>query len=160
MFVQNLKEEFYNVLVGKRILIIVNYDIDAICASKILQSLFKYDHMLYSVVPIMGMAGLQRAYTENRDDVKYVILINCGGCVDIVDLLQPDEEVIFFVCDAHRPLDVCNIYSDKQVCIRLESIKIFINFQTKFFFIALSCILLRHRILRLNHSPFASTHSR
>ncbi|XP_055912436.1 cell division control protein 45 homolog [Eupeodes corollae] len=117
MFVQDLKLEFYNVLVGKRILIIVNYDIDGICASKILQSLFKYDHMLYSVVPIMGMAGMQRAYTENRDDVKYVILINCGGCVDIVDLLQPDEEVVFFVCDSHRPLDVCNIYSDKQVCI-------------------------------------------
>ncbi|XP_055843813.1 cell division control protein 45 homolog [Episyrphus balteatus] len=117
MFVQDLKLEFYNVLVGKRILIIVNYDIDGICASKIIQSLFKYDHMLYSVVPIMGMAGMQRAYTENRDDVKYVILINCGGCVDIVDLLQPDEEVVFFVCDSHRPLDVCNIYSDKQVCI-------------------------------------------
>lgn len=117
MFVQDLKQEFYNVLVGKRILIIVNYDIDGICASKILQSLFKYDHMLYSVVPIMGLAGMQRAYTENRDDVKFVILINCGGCVDIVDLLQPDEDVVFFVCDSHRPLDVCNIYSDKQVCI-------------------------------------------
>ncbi|TMW51039.1 hypothetical protein DOY81_003909 [Sarcophaga bullata] len=117
MFIQDLRQDFYNQLVGKRILIIVNYDIDAICASKILQALFKYDHMLYSVVPIMGLAGLQRAYNEHQGDVKFVLLINCGGCVDIVELLQPDEEVIFFICDSHRPLDVCNIYSDRQVCI-------------------------------------------
>lgn len=115
MFVRDLRQDFYNRLVGKRLLIIVNYDIDAICASKILQSLFKYDHMLYSVVPIMGLAGLQRAYNEHQGDVKYVLLVNCGGCVDIVELLQPEEDVIFFICDAHRPLDVCNIYSDRQV---------------------------------------------
>ncbi|KAI8122876.1 hypothetical protein FF38_03760 [Lucilia cuprina] len=117
MFIQDLRQDFYNQLIGKRILIIVNYDIDAICASKILQALFKYDHMLYSVVPIMGLAGLQRAYNEHQGDVKYVLLINCGGCVDIVELLQPEEDVTFFICDAHRPLDVCNIYSDRQVCI-------------------------------------------
>ena len=115
MFVQDLRLDFYNILIGKRILIIVNYDIDAICASKILQSLFKYDQMVYSVVPIMGLAGLQRAFQENQDNVKYVILINCGGCIDIVEYLQPDEDVVFFVCDSHRPFDVCNIYSDKQV---------------------------------------------
>ncbi|XP_017137640.2 cell division control protein 45 homolog isoform X1 [Drosophila miranda] len=117
MFIQDLKNDFYRHLVGKRILIIVNYDIDAICASKILQALFQYDHMLYTVVPIMGITGLRRAYGEHQGDVKYVLLVNCGGCVDIVELLQPAEDVTFFICDAHRPLDVCNIYSDRQVCI-------------------------------------------
>ncbi|KAH8419723.1 hypothetical protein KR009_001587 [Drosophila setifemur] len=117
MFIQDLREDFYRQLVGKRILIIVNYDIDAICASRILQALFKYDHMLYTVVPIMGITGLKRAYGEHQGDVKYVVLVNCGGCVDIVELLQPAEDVTFFICDSHRPLDVCNIYSDRQVCI-------------------------------------------
>lgn len=115
MFIQDLKNDFYNILRGKRILVIVNYDIDAICASKILQTLFRYDHMVYSIVPIMGIAGLQRAYAENKDDVKYVLLINCGVCLDIVELLRPDEDVTFFICDSHRPMDVCNIYSDSQV---------------------------------------------
>ncbi|XP_030380764.1 cell division control protein 45 homolog [Scaptodrosophila lebanonensis] len=117
MFIQDLKNDFYRHLIGKRILIIVNYDIDAICASKILQALFKYDHMIYTVVPIMGITGLRRAYSEHQGDVKYVLLVNCGGCVDIVELLQPTDDVTFFICDAHRPLDVCNIYSDRQVCI-------------------------------------------
>lgn len=117
MFIQDLKNDFYRQMIGKRILIVVNYDVDAICASKILQALFKYDHMLYTVVPIMGITGLRRAYTEHQGDVKYVLLVNCGGCVDIVELLQPAEDVTFFICDSHRPLDVCNIYSDRQVCI-------------------------------------------
>lgn len=115
MFIHDLKNDFYNVLIGKRVLIIVNYDLDAICASKILQCLFQYDHMQYTVVPIMGMSGLQRAYAENRDDVKFVVLVNCGACIDVVEVLQPDEAVVFYVCDAHRPLDVCNVYSDSQV---------------------------------------------
>ncbi|XP_034118330.1 LOW QUALITY PROTEIN: cell division control protein 45 homolog [Drosophila sulfurigaster albostrigata] len=117
MFIQDLKNDFYRQLIGKRILIIVNYDVDAICASKILQSLFKYDHMLYTVVPIMGLTGLRRAYNEHQGDVKYVLLVNCGGCVDIVELLQPAEDVTFYICDSHRPFDVCNVYSDRQVCL-------------------------------------------
>lgn len=117
MFIYDLKTEFYNILRGKRILVIVNYDIDAICASKILQTLFRYDHMVYSIVPIMGIAGLRRAYTENKDDIKYVLLINCGGCLDIVELLDPEADVTFFVCDSHRPMDVCNIYNEGQVIL-------------------------------------------
>lgn len=117
MFIQNLKEDFYNVLIGKRILVIVNHDLDAICGSKILQALFKYDHIQYTVVPIMGMSGLKRAFDENKEDLKYVVLLNCGVCIDVVEELQPPDEVIFFVCDSHRPMDVCNIYSDSQVSI-------------------------------------------
>lgn len=120
MFIHDLKNDFYNVLRGKRILVIVNYDIDAICASKILQSLFRYDHMLYSIVPIMGLAGLRRAFNDNKDDVKDVILINCGVAVDLVELLEPDEDVTFYVCDSHRPLDVCNVYSDSQVGLVIQ----------------------------------------
>lgn len=115
MFIQDLKNDFYSVLRGKRILVIVNYDIDAVCASKILQTLFRYDHMVYSIVPIMSITGLQRAYTENKADVKNVLLINCGVCLDIIELLQPDDDVTFFVCDSHRPMDICNVYSDSQV---------------------------------------------
>lgn len=116
MFIQDIKSDFYSTIIGKRILVIVNYDIDAICASKILQSLFQYDTMVYSIVPIMGMSGLKRAFDDNKDDVKYILLLNCGGCIDIVEFLQPEDDITFFICDSHRPLDVCNIYSDGQVC--------------------------------------------
>lgn len=125
MFIQDIKIDFYNTIIGKRILVIVNYDIDAICASKILQSLFQYDTMVYSIVPIMGMSGLKRAFDDNKEDVKYVLLLNCGGCIDIVEFLQPEDDIKFFICDSHRPLDVCNIYSDGQVCFLLILLFIF-----------------------------------
>lgn len=43
------------------------------------------------------------------------MLINCGGTLDIIDILEPDEDVTFFVVDSHRPTDICNIYSSSQV---------------------------------------------
>lgn len=43
------------------------------------------------------------------------MLINCGGTLDIIELLEPDEDVTFFVVDSHRPTDICNIYSSSQV---------------------------------------------
>lgn len=47
--------------------------------------------------------------------VKFVVLVNCGGTVDIVELLEPEESVIFFLLDSHRPTDLCNVFSSSQV---------------------------------------------
>lgn len=44
-------------------------------------------------------------------------MINCGGTLDLVELLRPDESVVFFILDSHRPYDLCNIYSERQICI-------------------------------------------
>lgn len=35
--------------------------------------------------------------------------------MDLLDILQPDEDSIFFVCDTHRPVNVVNVYNDTQV---------------------------------------------
>lgn len=45
------------------------------------------------------------------------MLINCGGSLDIIDILEPEEDIIFFVIDSHRPIDICNVYSSSQVNI-------------------------------------------
>ncbi|XP_024942736.1 cell division control protein 45 homolog [Cephus cinctus] len=117
MFIQNLPNDFYNVILGHRTLLLVNFDVDAICACKILQYLFKNDNMIYTLVPVQGVQDLVQAYTENCEEVSYVIMINCGGTLDIVELLQPSEDIIFFIADSHRPYDLCNIYSEDQVRI-------------------------------------------
>lgn len=93
----------------------VHYDIDSICTCKILQTLFKYKHVLYSVVAVKGVEDFKRAFEENCKDVKYFVLINCGGTIDIVDVLEPEEDIVFFVLDSHRPTDLCNIYSNGQI---------------------------------------------
>lgn len=143
MFIEDIKNDFYNVLLGnvsigslftslqpnfvfetarkvclflfQRVLLLVHYDVDAICTCKILQGLFKSDNISYTLVPVGGIAELKQAYEENNEEIKYVVLVNCGGTIDLVDILQPEEEVVFFVLDAHKPTDVCNVYSDGQV---------------------------------------------
>ncbi|XP_077296461.1 cell division cycle protein 45 [Arctopsyche grandis] len=115
MLVREPRHDFYEKLPGHRILLLVNYDLDAICACKILQSLFKCDNIPYTLVPVKGVLDLKTAFDENSEEIKYVVLVNCGGTIDIIDLLQPDDSVIFFIIDSHKPTDVCNIYSDGQV---------------------------------------------
>lgn len=100
---------------------VINYDIDGICTCKILQSLFKYNHILYTLVVIQGINDLKTAYNENCEDVKYFVFINCAGTIDIVDTLEPEEDVVFFVLDSHRPTDLCNIYSNGQIRLLWQS---------------------------------------
>ncbi|XP_046385805.1 cell division control protein 45 homolog [Ischnura elegans] len=120
MYIEDLKRDFYNVITGERLLLLVNFDIDSICACKILQYLFRCDNVVYTLVPIQGISDLKNAYNENRCEVKYVLFINCGGNIDIVELLEPDEDVVFFVADNHRPTDVCNVYSNGQVRLLMQ----------------------------------------
>ena len=99
----------------QRIFIVVNYDIDGICSSRILQTLLKHRHTSYSLGVICGTEDLRRLYNEHCEDVKYFVLINCGGTVDLVNLLEPEQDVIFFIVDSHRPTDLCNVYNSGQV---------------------------------------------
>lgn len=114
MFVTDLRREFINLLAGKRVIIIANIDIDSICACKILQNLFRNENIMFSIAPVMGVKGMKRIFDENKDDCGIFLFINCGGTMDLVELLEPAEH-IFFICDSHRPLDLCNVFSDSQV---------------------------------------------
>lgn len=48
---------------------------------------------------------------------QYFVLINCGANVDLLEMLQPDDDTKFYICDTHRPVDVVNVYNDTQVRI-------------------------------------------
>ncbi|XP_063888720.1 cell division control protein 45 homolog isoform X2 [Scylla paramamosain] len=113
MLVTDLRAEFYNLIKSQRVLVLVHFDLDGICASKILQVLFRTDHILYTVVPVQTCTQLLEAFQQHAEQV--VLLVNCGGCVDLVEALQPPDDLVFFVADNHRPLHVCNIYSASQV---------------------------------------------
>ncbi len=48
---------------------------------------------------------------------KNIILINCGATLDLIDLLQPPEDSVFYIIDSLRPLEVRNVYNGIQVKI-------------------------------------------
>ncbi|KAK6620629.1 hypothetical protein RUM43_010922 [Polyplax serrata] len=117
MFADDLGRDFYGKIRGQRVLVIVNYDVDAICACKILQALFKTDYISYTLVTVDFSNELKTLFDEHHADEKYVIFINCGGTLDVVEEIEPEEDITFFILDSHRPIDVCNIYNDNQVVL-------------------------------------------
>ena len=50
-----------------------------------------------------------------------MVLVNCGGRVNLLELLQPESpEVQFFIVDSHRPLELDNVYNESQVTVVLR----------------------------------------
>lgn len=95
-------------------------DVDALCACKILQALFQCDHVQYTLVPVSGWQELETAFLEHKEQFSYFVLINCGANVDLLEILQPDEDSVFFVCDTHRPVNVVNVYNDTQIKLLIK----------------------------------------
>ena len=48
---------------------------------------------------------------------KDVVLINCGATLDLIELLQPPEDAVFYIIDSLRPLEVRNVYNGIQIKI-------------------------------------------
>lgn len=110
----------YDVISKQRVLVLVTLNVDALCACKILQWLFKCDSVEYTLLPINGKDDLQNAYLDHAEQIKHVVLINCGGNINILELLQPKEDVVFYVIDSHRPLDLDNVYNQDQIKILMK----------------------------------------
>nr|XP_057926804.1 cell division control protein 45 homolog [Doryrhamphus excisus] len=120
MFVTDIRKEFYEVVANQRVALLVASDIDALCACKILQALFHCDQVPYTLVPVAGWQNLGTAFLEHKEQFKYFVLINCGANVDLLEMLQPDDDSIFFICDTHRPVDVVNVYNDTQIKLLIK----------------------------------------
>ncbi|CAB1446303.1 unnamed protein product [Pleuronectes platessa] len=120
MFVTDIRKEFYEVVANQRVALLVASDIDALCACKILQALFHCDQVQYTLVPVTGWQDLGTAFLEHKEQFRYFVLINCGANVDLLEMLQPDDDSIFFICDTHRPVDVVNVYNDSQIKLLIK----------------------------------------
>lgn len=55
----------------------MNFDVDALCACRILQQLFKNDHVIYTLVPVRGIQDMINAFEENCEEVMIQDLLNC-----------------------------------------------------------------------------------
>lgn len=120
MLVKDPKKEFYDKIQHQRVLILVTFDVDALCACNILQYLFQCDQVLYTVVPVTGKQDLENSFLENSEGIKHILMLNCGATIDIIELLQPDDDVCFYICDSHRPVDVHNVYNGVQVKLLMK----------------------------------------
>ncbi|RWS25298.1 Cell division control protein 45-like protein, partial [Leptotrombidium deliense] len=113
MFVEDFKRDFYETLHGKPVLIMVNHDVDAVCATRILIYLLEADNIRYSLLSIKNMAEYIKSFNSHCNAVKNIILINFGANFDAFDVVECDEDKSIFIIDNHRPVDVNNIYREQ-----------------------------------------------
>lgn len=99
--------------------ILVSTDHDGVCSAKMLDILLQQYDIKATIIPVTGngdiVAHLQRL--EPEDEVKSIVLLNCGASLDIQRQLQESQaptELRCFVIDAHRPLILANLASKNQ----------------------------------------------
>uniref|UniRef100_H2ZRB3 Uncharacterized protein n=1 Tax=Ciona savignyi TaxID=51511 RepID=H2ZRB3_CIOSA len=115
MLISNPVRDFFHKIVQERVLVMVAQDVDGLCACKILQSLFKCDHVQYTLVPVSNKQDLLREFDAHKEQYKHMILLNCGGNIDLLDVLDPEDDIMIYVIDSHRPVDLVNFYCERQI---------------------------------------------
>lgn len=86
------------------------------------QELFANRGIKSTTVPVAGMADLERVYetmVKDNEDLACVFMINCGGNVDLYDLMHLDEheELFIFVADSHRPYHPSNVKNAQNILV-------------------------------------------
>ncbi len=103
------------------VLILVAADVDGLCASRSLTHLLRADQVTYSLVPVQGyshVAALLRGLGESNNDIRTVILVNCGAIVNLGNLLPWDRpDLACYVMDSHRPIHLANVYDKERVFV-------------------------------------------
>lgn len=119
MLISDNRKNFYDLIVRSRchVLVLVNHDLDAIISAKILRYIFECDHIQYTIVPVRTKTELQRAFQEHRVGVKFALLLNLGGILDLSNVLLLEKNIQIFVADYHRPLNVQNVYNEDEIFI-------------------------------------------
>jgi cell division control protein 45 len=62
------------------VVLLVSPDVDALCAARMLSSLFKQDDVPYRIIPVSGYPGLEEIRNELRrhDEVQFFFIQDCG----------------------------------------------------------------------------------
>jgi len=120
MLISNTIDLFEKLKKEQRICIFVHMDIDALCACKILQSVLNVENIRYTLIGIQLLQSLVNSFNDQKDRYKTFVFLNCGANIDLLDHLNPDEELNIYVIDSHRPVDVVNFFCDSQIFIVMK----------------------------------------
>ncbi|KAJ3109527.1 hypothetical protein HDU97_005184 [Phlyctochytrium planicorne] len=102
------------------IVVFVTADADSLCALKILLRLFKSDCISYLVVPVAGLDELSAAtekHIASNDEVRSIIMINCGGIIDLESYFPLTDQMSVYVIDSHRPIHLRNLFGGDKIII-------------------------------------------
>lgn len=74
----------------KLVIFVSAFNLDSICAVKILIDILKRDYYIYQLIPVLGYMDLKAKYQQLDSEVTNVLLIGCGACADLESFLEID----------------------------------------------------------------------
>lgn len=106
---------------GCSVLIFVAANADSMAACRILSCMLRWDVISYTMWPVNGyrdIAAANEQVLKTNADVRSIIMLNCGGRVNIekyLTNLPPKAKV--YIADSHRPIHLANIHSGRDVWV-------------------------------------------
>jgi cell division control protein 45 len=110
---------------NSRVILFVGFDVDSLCALRLLITLFRMDNIKFEVIPVLSFDQLnekindyKKPYEEKRD-ISSIIMINCGGTIDLTEhwFASQFNDLLIFVIDSNRPTNHNNIYHNNIIFI-------------------------------------------
>ncbi|KAJ1309757.1 hypothetical protein OPQ81_006522 [Rhizoctonia solani] len=98
------------------IVIISSPDVDALCATRILVTMFRNENVLHRVIPVSGYPDLT-AYREillKSPELQTIILVNIGAILDLLSeewFAEFPPDVTIHVIDSTRPQNLSNLFT-------------------------------------------------
>ncbi|TPX34055.1 hypothetical protein SmJEL517_g03210 [Synchytrium microbalum] len=105
------------------VLILATPDVDSLCACKILTTLFKADCIPHKVIPVAGYMDLGAAnsnHVENHEELRSIVMLNCGGLVDVNEFFTLSDSTMVYLVDSHRPINLSNLFSSPRIVVVKE----------------------------------------
>ncbi|TFK29808.1 cell division control protein 45 [Coprinopsis marcescibilis] len=98
------------------VIMLVAPDVDALCAARMLASLFKDDDVLYRIIPVSSVQELQivRDELSTYTELHTLILINMGNFCDLPTPIwfgDFDTKLAIHVIDSSRPRSMANLFA-------------------------------------------------
>lgn len=74
---------------------------------------------MHKVKPVSGYNSLAEAYmraTRDNDEIRSLVLINCGGIVNLNEFLKLEDKpgLTVYVIDSHRPYHLSNVRAENE----------------------------------------------
>ncbi|KAH7869688.1 CDC45-like protein [Lentinula edodes] len=97
------------------VIMLVAPDVDALCAARMMAELFRQDDVIYRIMPISGIAELERVRDEliSYNELHTLILFNMGGILDLPSSewfgdFRPGMSV--HIIDSARPQNLSSLF--------------------------------------------------
>ncbi|PPR08067.1 hypothetical protein CVT24_010528 [Panaeolus cyanescens] len=101
------------------VILLVAPNVDALCASRMLATLFKHDDVAYRIIPVSGQGELEVLATDLKSytELHTLILLNIAGRFDLTDPMwfgEYDTRVTIHVIDSCRPQSLANLFTSGE----------------------------------------------